>query len=196
MKRMTTLTAAALFLLAGCTAPGGGGGEGTDTPADGTDPVPAYAPGTDPGVDADVADLTAARNRAFECLEDDTRVEEEELFLALEQGYANEPEGAMTFPEFVEAFVQPEQDRAEEICQTTLENASAELTALIARLTTARNRLAACEGQAGVATDETSLDLIMLGYVGQPVLLYASLTEFAEVYVADFEQQVDDACNA
>ena len=175
-----------LMALAGC-AVGGAGSLGEDS-------LPEVQLGDDPVLDADVAAITAARNEALVCLGEEGDVEEADMLLALKQGYVDDPAGAATFPQFVAQFVEPERSRADEICQTTLDNASAELLAQIQRLTTARIRGAQCEGTDANLTDETSLERLKLEFFGTSIRAYPTLTDFAEAFVEDFEQVVDDLC--
>ena len=181
MQRFMVL---ALAALVGCSSGGTGGG----------DPLPEFQLGQDPELDAEVAALTAARNQALACVNAEERTNESDVFLALKQGYAANPAPTETFPEYVANLVEPEQAKTDEICDTTLGNASAELLALIERLTAARNRGAECEGLVGSATNEDSLELLKLGYFNQSVLSFPTLTDFAPLYVEDIERLADDAC--
>ena len=141
-----------------------------------------------------MAALTAGRNEALACVNAEERANESDVFLALKRGYVANPAPTETFPEFVVNLVEPEQAKTDEICDTTLGNASAELLALIERLTAARNRGAECEGLVGSATDEDSLELLKLGYFNQSVVTFPTLTDFAPLYVEDIERVADEAC--
>lgn len=182
------------LLLGGCTAPAGGG-DGDDGGEDGVqDPLPEYRLGEDAQLDADVAAITEADNAALECIDEDLRFEEEDVLLSLKEGYVDDPDPEGTFPEFVAEIVDLEQAKSDEICNTTLENASPELLAEIERLTTARNRGRDCRGEDPNLTDENSLLYLATKYLGQSAQFYPTMLDFAVPFVEEAEAIADGEC--
>ncbi|MHC4064310.1 MAG: hypothetical protein ACYSUI_07395 [Planctomycetota bacterium] len=173
--------------LCGCaTSTGGGGG--------GEDPLPGFQLGQDEDLDADVAAITAADNDALECLGEVFVFSQEDTLLTLKQGYVGSDTSNTTFPEFVANIVPLERAKAEEICETTLENASDELQADIGQLTAARNRARECQGEAPDLTDENSLELLKTAFLAESVLRSPTLLDFAELFVNDIERIADQEC--
>ena len=183
--------------LCGCNtaSSGGGGGGGDDDAGDDatTDPLPEYQLEDDPELADDVGAITEADNEALACL-DSTAQTEEDVLLALKNGYVSMTDPEETFPEFVASLVEPEQSKADEICGTTLENASADLLEQIQRLTTDRNRGRECQGQDPTLTDENSLAYLKTQYFGQSVQLYPTMLDFAIPFADEVELVTDDEC--
>ena len=204
MKRVTetgrlpwALVLGLVLLLGGCAAPSGGGDGGAGGDGGGADnevPLPEYQLGEDEQLDADVAAISEADNAALECIAF-SPTNEEAVLLALKNGYTSDPDRTQTFPEFVADIVEPEQAKSDEICNTTLENASPELLDLIGRLTEAGNFSVECAGDEPDVTDEDSLLVIKKGYFPQSVNVYSSMVEFAEVLVEEAEQAVAGGCS-
>jgi hypothetical protein len=185
---MTTATLASA--LCGC-ATGGGGGGGSAGGAT-QDRLADYQL-DDPGLAEDVGTITAADNQAVACLGQDVTYEDEAILAALKAGYpADEP--ADQFPSFVAETADLEQAKADEICNTTLENASPELLDLVDRMTVAGNLNNECLGEEPDITDQDSLRTIKKGYFGSSVHAYGSLVEFAAVLVEETERVVEDGC--
>ncbi|MFQ5490074.1 MAG: hypothetical protein ACE5GE_05065 [Phycisphaerae bacterium] len=182
----------------GCntTGAGGGGGGGGSADTGGTggqdqDPLPDFQLGAgNDSLDADVAAITAADNQALACANQDLVFTEQDVLSALKQGYVADDTLEMDFPEFVADLVDPEQAKANEICDTTLDNASEELLTWIQRLTDSRNEGATCLGEPATLTNENSLLLLKTEYLTKSVRLYSTLLSFAEVFVPDVEQTV------
>ena len=202
-NRETKMKAATLFtrtmagltvsvLLLGCATGGGGGGDGGEDGGS-ADPLAQYQLGRDEEFDADVGAITATDNESVTCLGLALVFEDEDVLTALKEGYpADSP--AEEFPEFVAQTVPLEEAKTDEICNTTLENASAELSDLIERLTTAGNRNNECLGEEADITDEDSLEAIKKGYFGSSVHVYESMAELAVKVVEETEQVVEENC--
>lgn len=200
-KSMIAATLAFALALCGCTAPAGGGGGGGGGDGGGgndngaEDPLPEYQLGQgDEELDANVGVVTTADNQAVECLGLDVQFEDGEVLLALKTGYAAEEGPEAEFPEFVAQTAALEAPKADEICNTTLENASAELLDLVQRLTASGNAAATCLGEPADITDEDSLGAIKREFFGRSVNVYPTMTEFADAFVTDAEQAVDADC--
>ncbi len=189
INRSAMMGLLATVLLAGCNTGGGGGGGGTSTP----DPLADYQLGEDTQLDADVAAITVADNEGVTCLGQAIVYEDEDVLNALKAGYPPD-EPAEGFPAFVAETAGLERIKVDEICDTTLENASADLTALIERLTVAANQNNECIGEDPDITDEDSLLVIKKGYFGSSPHQYTSMTEFAEVLVEETEGVVAEGC--
>jgi len=173
---------------------GGGGGNGGNDNGGVQDPLPEFQLGDDEQLDADVAAITAADNDAVDCIGDTVQFTDEGTLLSLKQGYAADPSPDSTFPEFVAGIVPPEQAKSTEICDTTLENASEELLALVQRLTATRNRGRQCINEDPVFDDENSLRLLKVKFLEHSVQVYPTLLEFADVYVPAAEDTTDAQC--
>ena len=198
-NRETKMKAATLFtrltagvtvsvLLLGCATGGGGGGDGGSA-----DPLAQYQLGRDEELDADVGAITAADNEGVACLGQDLVFEDEDVLASLKGGYpADSP--AEEFPEFVAQTVPLEEAKTDEICNTTLENASTEALDLVERLTVAANRSAECLGEEADVTDQDSLEAIKERYFSSSVHVYESMVEMATALVEEAEQAVEGEC--
>lgn len=178
----------------GCNTGGAGGGGGGGSGDGGNqDPLPEFQLGAgNDELDADVAAITTADNEALDCLDQGFQFSEEEVLLALKGGYLADDALEVEFPEFVGDLVAPEQAKADEICDTTVDNASEELLGWLDRLTAARNEGAACVGEPASLTNENSLALLKTDYLGSSVRLFDTLISFAEVFVPDVERTVTE----
>jgi hypothetical protein len=195
-----TVTAATLTLaLCGCAtgSGGGGGGGGGDGNGDGAvqDPLPEYQLGLDDELDASIGAITAADNAIVECIGEDITYNEEGVLLSLKLGYTAGATAGMSFPEFVADLAELEQGKSDEICNTTLENASEELLGLIARLTEARNHGRECRGDDPTLTDENSLLYLKVQYFKYSVRDFPTMLDFAAPFVEEAEQVAEDECN-
>jgi hypothetical protein len=199
------------FLVAGCatTPPAGGGGgaddgsegegEGEGEGENGNDPLPEFQLGDDAQLDADVAAIVAADQQVNspQCLDLRQSYTAENVMLNLKFGYTQSPDAMETFPEFVASIAELEQPKADEICSTTLENASEGILALVGEATAARNRQRGCEGVDTNVTDEVSLTDLLRVFFNSPVRVYATLEEAEPelaAFVADLDLEADDAC--
>ena len=192
---MRGFTALALIVLSGCAAGGGGGGGGGGE----ADPFPDVQVGNNPELDANLAATADATAQALVCLGDERdpeelRPDEASVLTVLKREYNEDSSAAPTLPDFIAQTAQLEQARADEICDTTLDNASAELLDLIARLTAAGNRADQCQGRAPDQSDETSLQFIKARYLTESVHDYATMAESATFFVDEVERAVDQAC--
>jgi hypothetical protein len=195
-----TMTAATLTMaLCGCAtgSGGGGGGGGGGGNGDGAvqDPLPEYQLGLDAELDANVAAITAADNAIVECIGEEITYNEEDVLLSLKLGYTAGATAGMSFPEFVADLAELEQGKSDEICNTTVENASDELRALITRLTEARNRGRECRDEDPTLTDENTLLYLKRQYFKYSVRDFPTLLDFAAPFVEEAEQIAEDECN-
>jgi len=184
------------LILGGCnrSTGGGGGGNGSNDNGSVQDPLPEFQLGDDEQLDADVAAITAADNDAVDCIGDTVQFTDEGTLLSLKQGYAAAPSPDSTFPEFVAEIALLEQAKSTEICDTTLENASEELLALVQRLTATRNRGRECIGEDPVFDDENSLRLLKIKFLENSVQVFPTLVEFANSFVPAAEDTTDAQC--
>ncbi|MCP4247439.1 MAG: hypothetical protein GY778_10365 [bacterium] len=187
----TTLGLTLALTLSGCATSSGGGGGGDGGNAD---PLPDFQLGDDAQFDADVAAITQADNDALACLDEDRRFSDKDTLLALKKGYTAGETSGSTFPEFVAETVTLEQNKSDDICNTTLGNASEELLGLIQELTDIRNRGAECAGEEPTLSNENSLAFLKTQYLGQAARTFPTLLEFADAYIPAAEQVADDQC--
>lgn len=109
------------------------------------------------------------------------------MLIVLKGQYDQDPTLGPTLEDYVAETAQLEGARADEICNTTVDNASEELLALIARLTVAANRNAECIGEPADASDEDSLDVLKKGWLPASPHVFPTLMDFAEAFVSEVE---------
>ncbi len=179
LARCTTILTLALMLTA-CNTGGGGGGGGD------VDPYPdTQFGGGDAELDANLTAISDATEQALLCGGRESRPEEAAILDVVKRRYAEDETVAPTLEDYVALTAQGDQARADEICDTTLENASDGLLALVVRMTEAVND---CLGEQDQVTDEDSLEVLKSKWLDPAPLDYPTLTDFAAAFVPEVEQ--------
>jgi hypothetical protein len=173
------------LLLSGCAAAGGGGGGGEDEVED---PFPdVQYEGGDAQLDADLVAIADASEQAVGCLTEGSRPQEETVLIVLKAQYDEDRTLAPTLEDYVAETAVLEQARSDEICDTTLDNASEELLGLVGRLTVAANRAADCLGEPADETDEDSLEVLKKQWLPTSAHVFPTLTDLAREFVPEVE---------